>query len=246
MVSCERQQATLVPGHPAGQPFQAIGRAPLGSRYGRPFEAGTGHLSGVGRQLQLMGFDGDPVQVAARPSSDMSSEAPKRPHLAPPRGRGASRCRSRPGLVACLFVLPVRPPAARRHQRLGSDLGRDPGAAAGRESLRRDPGPAVAELAAVSAARPAGDRAVHLDPAAARARGSSPRWGPRRSPTSSRGEHRWTLYFLISGAMLWSWMVVQWAPLLIAAALPPRSPGCSRSSPRWASRSGRAGPTGRR
>ena len=26
--------------------------------------------------------------------------------------------------------------------------------------------------------------------------------------------HRWTLYFLISGAMLWSWMVVQWAPLL--------------------------------
>jgi hypothetical protein len=33
--------------------------------------------------------------------------------------------------------------------------------------------------------------------------------------------HRWTLYFLISGAMLWSWMVVQWAPLLIAAALTP-------------------------
>jgi hypothetical protein len=30
---------------------------------------------------------------------------------------------------------------------------------------------------------------------------------------------RWTLYFLISGAMLWSWMVVQWAPLLIAAVL---------------------------
>lgn len=33
--------------------------------------------------------------------------------------------------------------------------------------------------------------------------------------------YRWTLYFLISGAMLWSWMVVQWAPLLIAAALTP-------------------------
>ena len=33
--------------------------------------------------------------------------------------------------------------------------------------------------------------------------------------------HRWTLYFLISGAMLWSWMVVQWTPLLIAAALTP-------------------------
>ena len=33
--------------------------------------------------------------------------------------------------------------------------------------------------------------------------------------------HRWTLYFLISGAMLWSWMVVQWAPLLIAAVLTP-------------------------
>jgi hypothetical protein len=33
--------------------------------------------------------------------------------------------------------------------------------------------------------------------------------------------HRWPLYFLISGAMLWSWMVVQWAPLLIAAALTP-------------------------
>lgn len=30
---------------------------------------------------------------------------------------------------------------------------------------------------------------------------------------------RWTLYFLISGAMLWSWMVVQWAPLLIAVVL---------------------------
>jgi hypothetical protein len=33
--------------------------------------------------------------------------------------------------------------------------------------------------------------------------------------------HRWTLYFLLSGAMLWSWIVVQWAPLLIAAALTP-------------------------
>jgi hypothetical protein len=32
---------------------------------------------------------------------------------------------------------------------------------------------------------------------------------------------RWTLYFLISGAMLWSWVDVQWAPLLIAAALTP-------------------------
>jgi hypothetical protein len=32
---------------------------------------------------------------------------------------------------------------------------------------------------------------------------------------------RWTLYFLISGAMLWSWVDVQWAPLLIAAALMP-------------------------
>jgi hypothetical protein len=33
--------------------------------------------------------------------------------------------------------------------------------------------------------------------------------------------HRWTLYFLLSGAMLWSWAVVQWAPLLIAAVLTP-------------------------
>jgi hypothetical protein len=33
--------------------------------------------------------------------------------------------------------------------------------------------------------------------------------------------HRWTLYFLISGAMLWSWAVVQWAPLMIAAVLTP-------------------------
>jgi hypothetical protein len=33
--------------------------------------------------------------------------------------------------------------------------------------------------------------------------------------------HRWTLYFLISGAMLWSWVVVQWTPLLIAAVLTP-------------------------
>jgi hypothetical protein len=33
--------------------------------------------------------------------------------------------------------------------------------------------------------------------------------------------HRWTLYFLISGAMLWSWVVVQWQPLLIAAVLTP-------------------------
>jgi len=32
---------------------------------------------------------------------------------------------------------------------------------------------------------------------------------------------RWTLYFLISGAMLWSWVDVQWPPLLIAAALVP-------------------------
>jgi hypothetical protein len=32
---------------------------------------------------------------------------------------------------------------------------------------------------------------------------------------------RWTLYFLISGAMLWSWVDVQWPPLLIAAALIP-------------------------
>jgi hypothetical protein len=32
---------------------------------------------------------------------------------------------------------------------------------------------------------------------------------------------RWTLYFLISGAMLWSWVDVQWPPLLIAAALTP-------------------------
>lgn len=33
--------------------------------------------------------------------------------------------------------------------------------------------------------------------------------------------HRWTLYFLLSGSMLWSWLVVQWPPLLIAAALTP-------------------------
>jgi hypothetical protein len=33
--------------------------------------------------------------------------------------------------------------------------------------------------------------------------------------------HRWTLYFLISGAMLWSWADVQWPPLLIAAVLTP-------------------------
>jgi len=32
---------------------------------------------------------------------------------------------------------------------------------------------------------------------------------------------RWTLYFLISGAMLWSWVDVQWAPLLMVAALIP-------------------------
>jgi hypothetical protein len=32
---------------------------------------------------------------------------------------------------------------------------------------------------------------------------------------------RWTLYFLLSGAMLWSWVDVQWPPLLIAAALTP-------------------------
>lgn len=32
---------------------------------------------------------------------------------------------------------------------------------------------------------------------------------------------RWTLYFLLSGAMLWSWVDVQWPPLLIAAALSP-------------------------
>ena len=32
---------------------------------------------------------------------------------------------------------------------------------------------------------------------------------------------RWTLYFLISGAMLWSWITVQWPPLLMAAALTP-------------------------
>jgi hypothetical protein len=31
----------------------------------------------------------------------------------------------------------------------------------------------------------------------------------------------WTLWFLLSGAMLWSWIDVQWAPLLIAAALTP-------------------------
>jgi hypothetical protein len=32
---------------------------------------------------------------------------------------------------------------------------------------------------------------------------------------------RWTLYFLLSGAMLRSWVDVQWPPLLIAAALTP-------------------------
>lgn len=32
---------------------------------------------------------------------------------------------------------------------------------------------------------------------------------------------KWTLWFLLSGAMLWSWIDVQWAPLLIAAALTP-------------------------
>jgi hypothetical protein len=32
---------------------------------------------------------------------------------------------------------------------------------------------------------------------------------------------KWTLYFLIGGAMLWSWVDVQWPPLLIAAALTP-------------------------
>ena len=33
--------------------------------------------------------------------------------------------------------------------------------------------------------------------------------------------HRWTLYFLLSGAMLWSWVVVQWPPLLIAVIFAP-------------------------
>jgi hypothetical protein len=32
---------------------------------------------------------------------------------------------------------------------------------------------------------------------------------------------RWSLYFLISGAMIWSWITVQWPPLLIAAVLTP-------------------------
>jgi hypothetical protein len=32
---------------------------------------------------------------------------------------------------------------------------------------------------------------------------------------------RWPLWFLISGAMLWSWIDVQWPPLLIAATLTP-------------------------
>jgi hypothetical protein len=32
---------------------------------------------------------------------------------------------------------------------------------------------------------------------------------------------RWSLYFLISGAMLWSWIAVKWEPVLIAAALTP-------------------------
>jgi hypothetical protein len=32
---------------------------------------------------------------------------------------------------------------------------------------------------------------------------------------------KWALYILLSGAMLWSWIDVQWAPLLIAAALMP-------------------------
>jgi hypothetical protein len=31
----------------------------------------------------------------------------------------------------------------------------------------------------------------------------------------------WSLYFLISGAMLWSWIAVKWEPLLVAAALTP-------------------------
>ena len=30
---------------------------------------------------------------------------------------------------------------------------------------------------------------------------------------------RWTLYFLLSGAMLWSWIDVQWPPLLIACTM---------------------------
>jgi hypothetical protein len=32
---------------------------------------------------------------------------------------------------------------------------------------------------------------------------------------------RWSLYFLVSGAMLWSWIAVKWEPLLIAAAVTP-------------------------
>ena len=32
---------------------------------------------------------------------------------------------------------------------------------------------------------------------------------------------KWALYFLISGAMLWAWIDVQWPPLLMAAALTP-------------------------
>ena len=32
---------------------------------------------------------------------------------------------------------------------------------------------------------------------------------------------KWALYFLISGAMIRSWVDVQWAPLLVAAALTP-------------------------
>ena len=130
---------------------------------------------------------------------------------------------ARPGVVAGRVRRgALRPPAARGHQRLGSDLG-------------RRPRPCCAARVLTTPSRFRRGPTGCCTP-------SPPCWSPLRSPSfplplargifagardrgvhlrRSRAAHRWTLYFLISGAMLWSWMVVQWAPLLIAAALTP-------------------------
>ena len=132
-------------------------------------------------------------------------------------GRGAGRGRRRRASCTLLY--------ARQTRSVISDW--DPTWAGtrallqGREPVRRHPGAAVAQLAAVPAPRAPAHGPVHVHPARLSRAGCSPAIGAAAFTYVITARGRWTLYFLISGAMLWSWIDVQWPPLLIAAALVP-------------------------
>jgi hypothetical protein len=150
----------------------------------------------------------EPVQVAAHP-------------VDPPSKRWRAAVAGAAGLVACVFVVLVY-----RRQQPGTISDWDPTFVATQALLRGEspyqaiqvppwPNWLLYPLPALLVTAPFTWIPLPL------ARGIFAGLGTVAFTWVITRRHRWTLYFLLSGSMLWSWLVVQWPPLLIAAALTP-------------------------